>query len=351
MMVESGSRNKSINLLFPNVFSDKASTKKYDQYFFGHGKVLLSGEYFILDGADGLALPTTVGQSMGVCYSSSFDPKLTWRSYDARGNLWFESSFEFWRFDCLEENPCAEVLQLQKILRAARSQNKHFLRDGGDILVETHLGFPLEWGLGSSSTLIYNIAQWAYISPFELAFNTFGGSGYDIACAQSDRPILYQKKSLTPKWSTVSFDPQFKDNLYFIHQGAKKDTREAIDYYNRKRPFPSGLINSISDLTRRVLVARSLDDFNQFLREHEMLVADHLNLTPLKKLCFSDFWGEVKSLGAWGGDLALITSDRSREETHHYFESLGFKTVLGFNDLILKAPRPSLSQEDKGLVH
>ena len=138
----------------------------YDQFFFGRGKILLFGEYFILDGACGLVLPTKMGQSMGVRYSSSFDPKLTWCSYDVNGQLWFKANFEFWHFDCLESQGTVEQVEyLQKILRAARSQNRHFLREAGDILVETHLGFPFEWGLGSSSTLIHNVAQFAYVSP------------------------------------------------------------------------------------------------------------------------------------------------------------------------------------------
>ena len=114
----------------------KALPKNYDQFFFGHGKLLLSGEYFILDGAIGLALPTQAGQSMGISYSQSFDPKLIWRSYDAEGKLWFESSFEFWHFNCLNENPRFESLVLQKILRSARRQNKHFLREENEVLVK-----------------------------------------------------------------------------------------------------------------------------------------------------------------------------------------------------------------------
>ena len=171
----------------------KKSCPEKNQYFFGHGKILLSGEYLVLDGALSLALPTKVGQSLSVKYSPSFSPTLTWKSFDVKGNCWFESKFEFWHFNCLDEKPTEEALFLQQILQQVRKQNSHFLRDGVDVKVETHLGFPLSWGLGSSSSLIYNIAQWAYISPFELLFKTHGGSGYDIACAQSDGPIAYRK--------------------------------------------------------------------------------------------------------------------------------------------------------------
>ena len=50
-----------------------------EQSFYGQGKVLLTGEYFILDGARGLALPTQLGQKLNVKFRQSNDPKLLFR--------------------------------------------------------------------------------------------------------------------------------------------------------------------------------------------------------------------------------------------------------------------------------
>ena len=194
--------------------SKKNDTNQYDQFYFGRGKLLLSGEYFILDGAKSIALPVKYGQTLNVEYTNSYSPHLHWKSYDVNGRKWFDAKFEFWKFKAIDDNNSKEALILQKILQEARKQNPHFLRDDVNVHVTTKLGFPLEWGLGSSSTLIYNIAQWAYISPFELLFNTLGGSGYDVACAQSTRPIIYEKQSSGPSWQQINFDPIFKDNLY-----------------------------------------------------------------------------------------------------------------------------------------
>lgn len=309
---------------------------KSDQTFYGHGKLLLSGEYFLLDGAKGLALPTTLGQRLTVKYTPSFNPKMTWKSYDHQGNLWFHSDFEFWHFECSDPNPSDEALFLQKILRQARKQNKHFLRDGVDVHVETHLDFPLDWGLGSSSTLIYNIAQWAYISPFELLFNTYGGSGYDIACAQSEGPIIYVKNNTGPYWAPTHFSPEFKDNLYFLYLGNKKDSREAITDYKTKRPFPPELIYNLSEITNNILNAKTLEEFEFLLEAHERMVGENLNMTPVKADLFDNYWGMVKSLGAWGGDFVMVTSNRSKEETKQYFEDKGYSVFLGFEELILK---------------
>jgi mevalonate kinase len=312
--------------------------KKFDEFYFGHGKILLTSEYFILDGAKGLALPTKRGQSLGVRYESSFHPKLHWKSYDVNGDLWFEGTYEFWHFDCLDKEVSSEALFLQKILRQARAQNKHFLRENQDVHVETRLGFSLDWGLGSSSTLIYNIAQWAYISPFLLSFKTYGGSGYDVACAQSDGPILYVKNSTGPYWSMTHFNPSFCDQLYFVHLGKKQNSREAVEGYQKKGPFKNDIKKEFTELTNKIMVAATLDEFSTLLDEHEDKVSKLLEMPKAKESYFKDYWGSVKSLGAWGGDFVLVTSDRSDKETKEYFSKLGHETVLAYNDLILETP-------------
>lgn len=307
-----------------------------DNYFYGRGKVLITGEYLVLDGAKAFALPTNMGQSMSVRYSPSFSPALHWKSFDYNGNLWFEATFEFWRFNCLEENPCDTTLLLQKILRQARKQNVHFLRDEADVFVETHLGFPLEWGLGSSSTLIYNIAQWAYVSPFELLFNTCGGSGYDIACAQSDSAIVYEKGESGPQWSSFLFNPSFKDRLFFVYLGRKQSSAEGIEQYKKIEVDKEALVKRVSAITDEMVQASTLNSFELLVQEHEEIISRLIGRTPIKRQHFSDYWGSIKSLGAWGGDFALVTSDRSLEETRHYFKEKGYFTFLGFRELILQ---------------
>ena len=179
--------------------------------------------------------------------------------------------------------------------------------------------------------------------PFELALKTFGGSGYDVACAQSEGPILYELKSRIPKWSTAIFDPPFKDQLYFVHQGVKRKTRDAILEYRQKGPYSPSLIESASAITKQAMNSKSLLEFNQVLCQYETLVAENLSFIPIKERCFSDFWGEVKSLGAWGGDLFLVTSNQSEKKTREYFSSRGFSTFLSYQDLIFEG--------EKNLVH
>lgn len=307
----------------------------HDQYFYGHGKLLLTGEYFVLDGAEALALPTTVGQSMKVKYRQSYQPVLNWKSVDHSGKVWFESNFEFWHFNPIKPTDHPSEKFVTNALKAVRLQNPHFLRDDVDVFVETKVEFPLEWGLGSSSSFIYNVAQWAYVSPFELLKKTIGGSGYDIACAQAMGPIRYKKFDGKPQWEAAAFKPSFKDNIYFVYLGKKQNSeKEVIKFQETKISNKSQVVNEISQSTREMINANELFTFNKIIKEHESIISMALGYEKVKDLYFSDFWGEVKSLGAWGGDFAMVTSDHSPNETREYFETKGFHTVIPFSEII-----------------
>lgn len=306
-----------------------------DQYFYGHGKLLLSGEYLVLDGALALALPTTVGQSMSIKYRQSYQPTLNWKSTDHTGKVWFESDFEFWHFNPIKKSDEEKQLFLQKVLKSVRALNPHFLRDDVDVFVETKLEFPIDWGLGSSSTLLYNIAQWAYVSPFELLKRSLGGSGYDVACAQSMGPIHYQLAHQKPQWSMIQFDPKFKENIYFIYLGKKQNSQEAVANYREKKiENKQSYVDQISLITKEMTTTGELTSFNRLVVEHEKIMAEVLGCQTLKSLRFSDYWGEVKSLGAWGGDFALVTSDRGFQETRDYFVGKGLETIIPFDEIV-----------------
>jgi mevalonate kinase len=306
-----------------------------EQYYYGHGKLLLTGEYFVFDGALSLGLPTTVGQSMKVKQKKSFQPILRWSSLTHAGEKWFEADFEFWHFNIISTNDRKTAEFLQKVLKQVRKQNIHFLRDEQEVEVTTKLEFPLEWGLGSSSTLIYNIAQWAYIGPFDLLRNTLGGSGYDIACAQSMGPILYQLKDQTPNWKPIDFNPSFKSELYLLYLGKKVDSREGMNYYkNLKSINKQKIAEDISLITEQILNAKSLKVFEKLIHEHEDIISKSMGLNKIKDIFFSDYWGQVKSLGAWGGDFALVTSSEDPQATRNYFIEKGYTTFIPFCELV-----------------
>ena len=306
-----------------------------EQFFYGHGKLLLSGEYFVMEGAEALALPATVGQSMKVKYRQSYQPTLNWKSVDHTGKVWFESDYEFWHFNPIRPNGNETQDFVSKALKAVRLQNPHFLRDDLDVAVETKIEFPLEWGLGSSSTFIYNVAQWAYVSPFELLKQTIGGSGYDIACAQAIGPIKYRKAEGKPHWESTAFNPKFSDELFFIYLGNKQSSeQEVIKFQGLKIDGKESIVKDITQLTREMINAQDLPTFNKIIVAHEDIISKAIGYEKVKDSHFSDYWGEVKSLGAWGGDFALVTSDRTPSETREYFVGKGYSTVIPFKEIV-----------------
>jgi len=300
------------------------------QKFYSNGKLLLSGEYLILDGAAGIGLPTALGQEMLVS-NSNLEGVLSWESLDESGDCWFEGSYSLPDLKLIRFKGQQKVADtLQSILMEAKKTNPNFLDSNQGIHVTTKLEFPSDWGLGSSSTLINNIAQWSEINAFELLFSSFGGSGYDIACAQIDQPIIYELNEGSPEFESVHFDPAFKDQLYFVHLNKKQVSSEGIKAYKRKK-VNQDTIQDISNLSNSLLSVTSLDAFNEIIKKHESIVGGLLGIEPVQQRLFPDFLGQIKSLGAWGGDFILASGDTS---TKAYFNEKGFQTVIPYVSMI-----------------
>lgn len=299
------------------------------QKFHSNGKLLLTGEYVVLDGATALAIPTKYGQSLEVTVSEK--EEIHWKSFDEKGLVWFEDLFDLKTLE--GKNQHNELSKtLSKILIEAKKLNPDFLSHSEGILVETQLNFPRNWGLGTSSTLINNIAQWAEVDGFALLANSFGGSGYDIAAAQSDAFILYELKHGKPHFKKIKLPWNFTNSLFFVHLNEKQDSKEGIAHY-RNALVKEKDIQRISDISNKLLACDSLSDFEKLMDAHEDTISEIINLPTIKSKLFKDFLGNIKSLGAWGGDFVLVTGDVSDMD---YFRKKGFKTVIPFDEMILK---------------
>ena len=225
--------------------------------------------------------------------------------------------------------------RLRKLLKNAVRLNSEFLSKWNGFKVETQLGFPRDWGLGSSSTLIYLIAEWADVHPLMLAMKTSNGSGYDVACAGAEGPIVFQSDETAINYTPINYNPAFHDKLYFVHLGKKQNTTDQIKYYLKQVKNKKELSKQISDITEKVMEASSFDSFEKLLCQHEDLISSALDLPKARVDKFSDYWGCIKSLGAWGGDFVLATSKKSREETEDYFESKGLTTVISYQEMVI----------------
>ena len=308
------------------------------QSFFSHGKLLITGEYVVLDGALSLAIPTKYGQRMEVEFrESDADNTLTWYSIDSDGETWYreeflikESGTEKPRSVRLHETELCNINavsdSLVKILNMACEGNPWFL-DGGSYTVRTYLDFPNNWGLGSSSTLICNIAKWAEVDAFELSEASFGGSGYDIAVGMMGGDILYRSPEM---WEGYVYNPAFRDQLYFVHLNHKQNSREGIATY-RGKPLNKEVIEQVSGITESLIKCTDFDVFQELITQHEELIASVIEMPTVKEKHFADYPFAIKSLGAWGGDFILACGD---ENTPTYFKDKGYETVLPYSELI-----------------
>ena len=298
------------------------------------GKFLLTGEYFVMDGALALAIPLRFGQRLQVTPGGQAG-KLGWESRNPDGSVWFDAVFSLPDFAILQTADKQIAETLAGILRQCYLQRPLFFAENQSFKVFTQTDFPREWGLGTSSTLIAALSRWCGADPYAVLFNTLGGSGYDIACAYADGPVLYRLSGQTPEIIPVvaPLFEAFSAQLYFIYSGKKQNSREGIARY---RALKTGGFHpeAIEKLTLGFLNAKTLTELETVIREHEMLVGEALQLSPVKAQFFQDYWGEVKSLGAWGGDFVLATSERPESETRTYFQQKGFNVVKPWKSMV-----------------
>ncbi len=298
-----------------------------------HGKLLLAGEYFVLDGATSLAIPTRFGQHFDIKVHASKTSQLHWQSYDFQEKIWFESMLAGKDFQSIHTTNVSFTSRLRQILLACQELGTIFPQ--GNVTVQSHLDFPRDWGLGSSSTLIYAISKWLTINPFELLQKTFGGSGYDIACANSESAIFYLLNDGLPNWKPVLFNPPFRKKIGFVYLGHKKNSREGIQTYRQKGNPPKALIQEISFLAKALTHQETLEAFMQIIEKLEQRTGDWLDLTPVKYAQFDDFDGAIKSLGAWGGDFVLTVSPKGKAYMQEYFQAKGLHHYLTFEEMAL----------------
>ena len=324
--------------------------------FQAHGKFLLTGEYLVLKGALALALPLKLGQSLQVSLADTDTHRLHWIAQQP-DKPWFSVLFDTDTLEPISTDDPAKAEKLSSILKAVR-QLKPTAFFGGDMRFRTHLDFNPEWGLGSSSTLIANLARWANVNPYELLKLTFGGSGYDIACATAEGPIYYQLsmsdpalrqaqgpqeakvvepvETPTPKVKPIDYNPPFAEHLFFIYQGQKQSSSKEIKAFLEKAN-PIDLqkdIKAVSEISRAVPKCQNLDEFGMLMQCHERIVARCIGQEPVQKR-FPDFEGVLKSLGAWGGDFILATTEWAENQVKAYFKEKGLDVVFGYKELVL----------------
>ncbi|MCF8365478.1 MAG: hypothetical protein K9H16_06835 [Bacteroidales bacterium] len=303
--------------------------------YYSSGKFLISGEYLVLKGAKALAIPLKFGQTIQITSDSNPDFILHWKAF-AQNQVWFDAEFDISNFEIIETNDLVKAKTLSIILQNANILNPKILQGSKGITVETHVDFNLNWGLGSSSTLIANVAQWFQTDPMLLHFKTSSGSGYDVACATAESPIFYTLQSQRPLIQKVGFVPGFSQNLYFVYLGKKQQSQQSIIDFSTRLNGRETEIYRISEISGELTSTQDLEEFEFFLNEHEQIMSAVLGLPTVKETTFAGFPGSVKSLGAWGGDFVLVTWRNSYKDLKKYLETKYLETAFPYDEIILK---------------
>ena len=289
---------------------------------------MLTSEYVAVDGALVLAIPTKLGQEL--FYTENEDRKslIFWEAYH-QNQLWLKATIDYKNWKILETNDSKASEFILKTLKNVQNLSEIKLKSYTSYHIKTNLQFPSDFGLGSSSTLMNNLAEWANIDPFILNEISLGGSGYDVAVAKEKSAVLYSR---FPErvYETIYFQPSFKDELILIHLNQKQDTREGISHY-RSMPTSTELINDYSALTKKIVNSQNLEEFSELMTIHEQKLSDFLETPTVKEKYFQDCPSFVKSLGAWGGDFVLASKFGDYQD---YFKQRGFSKIFSWKDLI-----------------
>ena len=297
------------------------------QTFYGHGKLLLTGEYAVLDGAKALSIPTRFGQSLEVTSIADNQKHISWESFTVDNEKWLS-------YDSNDSQQADENEMLEKILNVIKELNPDAF--GNDSFqFKTHLEFNRKWGLGSSSSLLYCLSEWANVDPFVLLEKTFGGSGYDLASAGEDQAIFYTKKDNKASWEAFDLKLPMQDNLFFVYLGKKKNSREAIAHY-RESKSTDAFLQRISDLGTTFSTAKDLKTIQGVILEHETILSERLKTPTLNKSIFADLNGAAKSLGGWGGDFVLIATEWNKEELTMYINKKEMETIFSYDEMVFK---------------
>lgn len=282
-----------------------------------------------MDGAKALAIPTKPGQDLSAEKIDDHRSLIHWETY-REGRLWLKTCIDYKNLFVTETNIANASAFILKIFSTLKDMRSESLEADYSYILKSNVQFPENFGLGSSSTLMNNIANWGNVDAFALNDIALGGSGYDIAVAKAGAPIIYTRNGGNKTVETVNYSPGFKDQLLFVHLNKKQDSREGITMYKQMEKSQD-LIHYFSELTDEILISENLENFSLIMEDHEKTMSNFLKIPTVKEKYFKNAPSFFKSLGAWGGDFILTTKFCDYE---NYFLHNGFPNFFSYDELI-----------------
>jgi mevalonate kinase len=117
--------------------------------------------------------------------------------------------------------------------------------------------------------------------------------------------------------------------MYFQYLGKKKESSEAVKEYNKK---PIQNIEAFTRLTEDMFKASKIKTLINLVNNHELLMSEHLGQESPLQAIFKDSTIGMKSLGAWGGDFALLIIPNKQQVDYLKLNNPG--TFFSWNEVI-----------------
>ena len=322
------------------------------------GKIVISGEYAVLDGA--LAILTTLNQKVNIKIQES----------DKNHNVYLTSALEgvfpfvtdddaniIW----LEADPGAYGSLLQhafKILKPVIKEKLSIIIDSSEFFRTTKDGTAIKLGIGSSAAVSVGITQALFqyqeiiSSPGNLltqaniihqALQGKQGSGIDVTCCFADQGVIECTKDSVKNqtWSILNWPNGLHLKVLTTSQGAS--TKRLVTNYKRaSNLYPKEFKNSLDqfmDITQNLSHAWKSEDVDQIIG---LLTAYDVQIKKLDKIgdigIYTQVHTEVQNIasrynvfykpsGAGGGDIGLAFSS-SLDELNNFSDEI---STVGWN--------------------
>lgn len=311
------------------------------QSFYAPGKVILAGEYAVLHGFEALALPVNKGQWLDTwCYSTPNNGhdffRYTALDKDEQSWLFVELEIDVLRNGVLNLNE--HPPETHFLLRLLQHVPTEFWKHGYSHRFESRLEFDRVHGLGSSSTFLTLLCQYFGLNPHTLQHQIFGGSGYDVAIAQVQKPLVFWLKNDESNFREWSLKPDLTAGWNIVFLGEKVNSRESVAKANTQMEKVANDENYRLQISKILAVVRDAQDiptletglemYQLFLSQLLELpsVYAHFNIKPVSR-------GLGKWLGAWGGDMILANDAllNAYPEEFANFEKMKWNDCIKYN--------------------
>jgi mevalonate kinase len=296
----------------------------------------------VIQGAKALAIPTVLGQELKFSHNARRKAKIVnWVSSIHGGVTWYSNQFNIENnFEPSTQGSSERTEFIRSLLFAIDELNPDFFKEQGVYTFKTFMDFDPGWGLGSSSSLIANLAMVAEIQPFDLLFRSSlnQGSGYDVAVCFMGQPLTYHIEEEVYHWAepTELAWNDFAGKCRLVYLNRKQDSNLEVKRFKSKWKVGHNhdTMKEISEISEKLPSVTDYDEFCNLLAQHELIMSEVLKQKCIKEELFPDFDGVIKSLGAWGGDFILACPKNNPKLTEQYFLNKGYNVIIDFKKMI-----------------